>query len=226
MCLKSSCESGGRAGSVPSPRRGVRYVKRTRPGNRTPNLVMMNRSNNFFGKRCRVNENRKVTFYTPEPSCVRAANLPVPRGDQLVLAKIPAVSCAAQPVIKILHIEDDPSVARSMARILRLRGFEVASAATHDEVIRHLAVDGFRPDLILTDFQLGLGFTAEKIVAEITAQFGFKPPTIMMTGIAGQNLDHARAFADRILAKPVDIHVLMREIAALLAARDSTVRQN
>jgi hypothetical protein len=31
--------------------------------------------------------------------------------------------------IKILHIEDDPSVARAMARVLRLLGYEVISEA-------------------------------------------------------------------------------------------------
>jgi two-component system, sensor histidine kinase len=143
-----------------------------------------------------------------------------------VLPQIPVVSHAARAVIKILHIEDDPSVARSMARVLRQRGFEVASAATHDDVIRHLDVDGFKPDLILTDFQLGLGFTAETIVAEIAARLHFRPPTIMMTGISGPNVENACSFADRILSKPVDIHLLLRVIDGLLGPRDATDRQN
>lgn len=142
-------------------------------------------------------------------------------------AQITVVAPATRPgAIKVLHIEDDPSVARSMARILRLRGFEVASAATRDEVIRHLEVNGFSPDLILTDFQLGPGFTAEAVVAEIAARLKFKPPTIMMTGIAGQNVENARSFADRILTKPVDIHVLLREIDGLLGARPSIDHQS
>jgi DNA-binding response OmpR family regulator len=142
-----------------------------------------------------------------------------------VTAQNPVMEPAARAVIKVLHIEDDPSVARSMARVLRQRGFEVASAATRDEVIRHLEVEGFHPDLILTDFQLGLGFTADIIVAEIAARLHFKPPTIMMTGIAGHNVQSACSFADRILAKPVDIHVLLHEIDGLLGTRHSTDRQ-
>lgn len=137
------------------------------------------------------------------------------------------ITPARQPgAIKVLCIEDDPSVARALARVLRLQGFEVASAATRDEVVRHLEVKGFRPDLILTDFQLGLGFTAKTLVAEIAARLQFKPPTIMMTGISGPHVDEARSFADRILAKPVDIHVLLREIVQLLGARLSTDRQS
>jgi DNA-binding response OmpR family regulator len=143
-----------------------------------------------------------------------------------VSAQIPVTNRVARSVTKVLHIEDDASVARSMARVLRLRGFEVASAATHDEVLRYLEVDGFRPNLILTDLQLGLGLTAETLVAEIAARLDFKPPIIILTGTAGQDVENARSFADRILAKPVDIHVLLREIDALLGARDCTDRQD
>jgi two-component system, sensor histidine kinase len=125
-----------------------------------------------------------------------------------------------------MHIEDDPNVTRSMARLLRLRGFEVASAATRDEVMLHLEVNGFSPDLILTDFQLGPGLTAESIVAEIAARLQFKPPTILMTGNCGQNVAISGAFADRVLTKPVDIHVLLREMDELLGARVSIDRQN
>jgi DNA-binding response OmpR family regulator len=137
-----------------------------------------------------------------------------------------AFARASRAAIKVLHIEDDPSVARSMARVLRQRGFEVASAATRDEVIHHLEVEDFHPDLILTDLQLGSGFTAESIVAEVATRLHFKPPTIMVTGISDQNVGNARSFADRILAKPVDIHVLLQEIDGLLGTRLSANGQN
>jgi two-component system, chemotaxis family, CheB/CheR fusion protein len=127
---------------------------------------------------------------------------------------------------RILHIEDDPSVAQSVARVLRLRGFEVASAATREEVVHHLEVNGFNPDLILTDLQLGPDVIAETLVAEIAARLRFKPPVIVISGTSGQNREHARSFADRILTKPVDIQVLLREIEGLLGARPSTNRES
>jgi two-component system response regulator VicR len=144
----------------------------------------------------------------------------------IVSAQNPVINPAPRQAVKVLHIEDDPSVARSLARVLRQRGFEVTSAATHDEVTRYLEVEGFRPDLILTDFQLGLGFTAEIIVAEIAARLHFKPPTIMVTAMAAHGLGNARSFADRIMAKPVDIHLLLSEIDELLGTRQSTDLQN
>ncbi len=118
--------------------------------------------------------------------------------------------------IKVLHIEDDPSVARSMARLLRLQGYEVASAATRDEVMHHLEVNGLRPDLILTDSQLDMGVRGEEVVAEVATRLHFKPPTILLTGDTSANSERAKAIADRILRKPVDVKALLREIEDLL----------
>jgi DNA-binding response OmpR family regulator len=118
--------------------------------------------------------------------------------------------------IRVLHIEDDASVARCIARVLRASGFEVASAATRDEALQHLELHGFRPDLILTDYQLERGVKGDAVVAEIAARLKFKPPTIMLTGTAGQRAAGSKPFADRTLTKPVDIEVLVKEIEDLL----------
>jgi PAS domain S-box-containing protein len=139
--------------------------------------------------------------------------------EELIQIPVPIPAPQAGGAIKVLHIEDDPRVARSMARVLRLEGYEVASAATRDEAMQHLEVHGLRPDLILTDSQLRMGFTSDQIVAEIAERLQFKPPTIMLTGAANQHVRQARSFADRILAKPVDIKVLLHEIESLLGTR-------
>jgi CheY-like chemotaxis protein len=120
--------------------------------------------------------------------------------------------------IKVLHIEDDPSVARSMARLLRLEGYEVASAATLDEAMQQLELHGLRPDLILTDSRLGMGLTGDELVAAIEARLKFKPPTIMLTSVTAPQHE-AKSIADRILPKPVDINVLLHEIEDLLGTR-------
>jgi CheY-like chemotaxis protein len=118
--------------------------------------------------------------------------------------------------IKVLHIEDDPSVARSMARLLRLQGYEVASAATREEVMHHLEVNSLRPDLILTDSQLRMGVTGDDLASEVAARLQFKPPTIMLTSDTGAYAGQAKSIADRILPKPVDINALLHEIKDLL----------
>jgi DNA-binding response OmpR family regulator len=121
--------------------------------------------------------------------------------------------------VKVLHIEDDRSVARSMARALRLKGYEVFCAATRDEAVQHVVEHGVRPDWILADFQLAPGLTSEEIVSEIAAWLHFKPPTIVLTGITGDAAIRANSFADRILTKPVDLAVLLREVDGLIGRR-------
>jgi len=122
-----------------------------------------------------------------------------------------------QESIKVLYIEDDLGVARSMLRILRQNGYEVFGASTRDEAKHHTGVHGLRPDIILTDFHLGPeAGTADVIVAEIVALMQFKPPIILLTGTQSLQLDKVTSFADRILTKPVDIDVLLLEIEDLL----------
>ena len=146
----------------------------------------------------------------------------LPRGMATVQAATPVVTlqpAAATPPTgtTVLHIEDDPGVAKSMALLLRLEGYDVVSAASRDEAVEHVQDHGLRPDLILCDYQLPLGFTGDKIVAELAALLKLKPPTILLPGdVAHRHLESAKAMADRILPKPVEINLLLREMAALL----------
>jgi CheY-like chemotaxis protein/two-component sensor histidine kinase len=122
---------------------------------------------------------------------------------------------------KVLHIEDDPGVARSMAMLLSLEGYDVVSAASRDEALQHINVHGLQPDLILCDYQLPLGITGDEIVAEIATLLHAKPPTIMLTGdLSEKHLERAKRIADRILPKPVNINLLLREIETLLDRHD------
>ncbi|MGA2706815.1 MAG: PAS domain S-box protein [Steroidobacteraceae bacterium] len=122
---------------------------------------------------------------------------------------------------KILHIEDDPGIARSMALLLGLEGYFVVGAASRDEALEHINVQRFRPDLILSDYQLPMGYTGVEIVAEIAALLGYKPPTIMLTGdIADRHVGDAKMIADRIMSKPVDVNRLLREMETLLGKPD------
>jgi two-component system CheB/CheR fusion protein len=104
-----------------------------------------------------------------------------------------------------------------MAMLLRLEGYDVVSAASRDEALHHVTIEGLRPDLILCDYQLPLGITGDEIIAEIATLLHAKPPTIMLTGdISDRHVAQARKIADRILPKPVDINLLLREIETLL----------
>ncbi len=124
--------------------------------------------------------------------------------------------------VTVLHIEDDPGIARSMAMLLSLEGYEVVGAATRDEALQHVNEHGVRPALVLCDFNLPMGFTGDEIVAEITLALGYKPPTIILTGdIAEQHVKKARRVAERILPKPVDINRLLKDMTELLGRGSS-----
>jgi CheY-like chemotaxis protein len=116
--------------------------------------------------------------------------------------------------IKILHIEDDPSVGRALARLLRLYGYEVMSAASGDEAIQ-LVEDGLIPDLILTDYYLPREITGDQVVIEITTRLGFKPPTILLASAP----DIAASVADRVFSKPADRGAVIREMEQLTGRR-------
>jgi PAS domain S-box-containing protein len=136
------------------------------------------------------------------------------------LANTATIAAAPSSGAKILHIEDDPGISRSMAMLLSLEGYDVIGAASRDEVLEHVKVRGLRPDLILSDFQLPMGFTGPEIVAEIATMLGVKTPTIMLTGdIAVSHVAQAKLIVDRIMPKPVDINLLLREIDNLLTTQ-------
>jgi CheY-like chemotaxis protein len=120
--------------------------------------------------------------------------------------------------IKVLHIEDDPSVARSVARLLRLHGYEVIGATSGDEAIQ-LVEDGLVPDLILTDYHLPREMTGDQVITEIETRLGFKPPTIMLASLPGPRLEKVKSVADRIYAKPAEMDEVLSEIGRLLGTR-------
>lgn len=123
----------------------------------------------------------------------------------------------ADPAV-VLHIEDDDSVARAVARLLRLKGYKVVSAASGHDAIQ-LIENGLAPDLILTDYHLPLQMTGDQVVAEIQTRLGFKPPTIMLASVSRLEINKIGSLADRIFVKPVGIEGLVQEIESLLSAR-------
>ena len=116
--------------------------------------------------------------------------------------------------IKVLHIEDDLSVAKAVARMLGLHGYEVISAASGDEAIR-LVENGLIPDLILTDYYLPLQMTGDQVVIEIATRLGFKPPTILLASAPRIGT----SVADRVFSKPADMDAVVREIERLIGTR-------
>ena len=121
---------------------------------------------------------------------------------------------------KILIIEDEPRMRKNMATVLKMEGFEVATAANGREGVE--AAQREQPALILCDVMMpeldGYGVLAALRADEATARI----PFIFLTAKgekadlrAGMNLG-----ADDYLTKPADIDDLLAAIQTRLARRD------
>ena len=122
---------------------------------------------------------------------------------------------AAIRPLSVLHIEDDPSVARAVSRLLRIQGYEVTSAASGAKAIQ-VVEDGLVPDVIVADYHLPFEMTGDQVVLEIAARLGFKPPTIMFGSVQSpRDVEQLMAVADRIFEKPVDMLLVLGEINSI-----------
>ena len=74
----------------------------------------------------------------------------------------------------------------------------------------------FRPDLIITDYQLPHGCTGDQVVAAIAHTLGNRPPFILLTGdISREHRAALEQAVDRILEKPADVEALLDAIETL-----------
>jgi DNA-binding NtrC family response regulator len=114
-----------------------------------------------------------------------------------------------------LVVDDDKLLARTLADILRMRGWEVTTAHTGAEAVNAAARDAF--DVVLMDIRMPEmdGVAAFKAMKEV------KPDVrvVLMTAYADESLisDAQRSGVLRILSKPVD----MRALLALIDAQTS-----
>jgi two-component system, sensor histidine kinase len=123
---------------------------------------------------------------------------------------------------KVLHVEDDPSVARAVARLLRIQGYDVSSAASGAEAIQ-VVEDGLVPDVILADYHLPFEMTGDQVVTEITTRLGFRPPTIVLASVPSPEVEKVLSVADCVFGKPADMLLVVREMQHLLSARNINI---
>ena len=120
-----------------------------------------------------------------------------------------------------LVVDDDKFLVRTLADILKLRGWTVTTAHTGTEAVNAAARETF--DVVLMDIRMPEmdGVSAFKAMKRV------KPDVrvVLMTAYASDSLlDEARdAGALRVLAKPVDMRALMVLLDTLAQASDRPV---
>ncbi|MGA7703742.1 MAG: response regulator transcription factor [Solirubrobacteraceae bacterium] len=116
--------------------------------------------------------------------------------------------------MRLLVVDDDPSVREALELVLDLNGFGVASAADGGEAIRALAVD--RPDAVILDVLMP-GLDGLEVCRRMRA-IGDRTPVLMLTARAevSDRVAGLEAGADDYLAKPFASEELIARLRALL----------
>jgi two-component system, OmpR family, response regulator MprA len=116
--------------------------------------------------------------------------------------------------MRLLVVDDDPSVREALALVLDLGGFEVTTAADGREAIRALAVAS--PDAVVLDVLMP-GLDGLEVCRRMRA-VGDRTPVLMLTARAevGDRVAGLEAGADDYLAKPFAREELVARLRALL----------
>jgi two-component system, OmpR family, response regulator MprA len=116
--------------------------------------------------------------------------------------------------MRLLVVDDDPSVREALALVLDLNGFEVATAIDGREAIRTLALDS--PDAVILDVLMP-GLDGLEVCRRLRAS-GNRTPVLMLTARSevSDRVAGLEAGADDYLAKPFAREELIARLRALL----------
>jgi len=131
---------------------------------------------------------------------------------------------APAPPMRILLIDDDPLVLRSLRDALELEGHDVVTSEGGQAGIDEFAgaLEGGKPiDIVITD--LGMPYVDGRKVAARIHQLDPQVPVVMLTGWGHRLIatDDIPEHVDRVLSKPPKMPELRAVLAELTANRRS-----
>jgi len=128
---------------------------------------------------------------------------------------VPKTSAAAAPDrgLRVLAVDDEPSIARAVVRILRPHGHTVVAVTSAEAALEKLASETF--DVLVSDVGLGAGLNGWDLVEQVRRRW---PSTrcVLATGW-GASIDPVEARGkgvEAVLAKPYEPAELQRLLAA------------
>jgi len=135
-----------------------------------------------------------------------------------VPAAAPAVPDSASLAgAKVLAVDDDEMVRGAMTRLLADWGCTVAAAGTPSEALHRIDREGFQPDLLLIDYNLGNTLDGLDLIALLARRMPRVPPAIVVTGSTDSDaILRFEASGHAWLSKPVDAAQLRRTAIRLL----------
>ncbi|MCA9186306.1 MAG: response regulator [Pirellulaceae bacterium] len=138
--------------------------------------------------------------------------------DFLSVHEMPVPEGVRQHTNRVLVVEDEPRMARSIRRVLERAGFEVATANDGFRAGTYLTT--FCPAVVTLDLQMP-GLTGMDVLAFIRETPGQERVKILVvSGLDDESLQEAiDAGADEALAKPFENDDLVRKVQALTESR-------
>ena len=119
----------------------------------------------------------------------------------------------------ILVIEDDPAVREMLQLMLAREGHRTAVAGNGNAALALVQGNGFRPDLVVSDYILPGGMNGVETVAAVRSSLGAQVPVVFLTGDIGHASLRDLALSGAVrFAKPVKPEELSRSVQQLLAA--------
>jgi DNA-binding response OmpR family regulator len=116
---------------------------------------------------------------------------------------------------RIFVIDDDHTVLRSVAEVLRAEGYTVACSSNAEDALK--AVERQRPDAILLDLMLP-GMNGRQFLRALREDCGYTDlPVVIMTAVRGIDTRQTLSMgASDLIEKPFDMDSLLNKVALVL----------
>lgn len=123
----------------------------------------------------------------------------------------------AQPLPKVLVIDDDPVVGRSFDRVLSAKGYAVVTASDGAEALRKMAAEEY--DAVFTDIKMP-GMDGISVAEQIKRNRPWLPVVIVSGYATAENEARARAAGvSTVLHKPLSPQMIEQSAQEALRAR-------
>jgi two-component system phosphate regulon response regulator PhoB len=121
---------------------------------------------------------------------------------------------------RILVVDDEPFILRSLTYVLRREGFETVGAANGEEAIKQISKA--KPRLMFLDLMMPK-MTGFEVCRRIREHPEWKDIYIILLTARGENSDRLRAFesgADEYMTKPFSPSKVVQRVREVLATKE------
>jgi CheY-like chemotaxis protein len=118
---------------------------------------------------------------------------------------------------RILLVDDEPAILLTLTAILEMDGYKVETASSASEAVQKLDATTFH--LVITDMRMETE-TAGFDVLRAAKQKPYNPATAILTAYPSLGSEWRSKGAQSLLVKPINTPELLRQIEALLIARE------